>query len=506
MKTRNMICALSLLLLVAEATTVVSCAEKELSAANISNGMNATKVPMEFNTDAATVGTSTRTSINADLQVLWSDNDAISIFDGRENNEFTIASGVGASSGSFTGEAYETDTYYALYPYSTEAKCESGVISSKLPSEQTAVAGSFDTMLSPAVGTSDGSALTLENVAGLIAFELKDIPEGKTVKRVSFNAESSLTGGYTVDTAGSGMTAAEGNPISGVTVLAGDENQALTEGETYYAVVIPGTYSNFTSTVTFSDGTTFLRQANRPVTINANGGVSLPVLASAENIEYEWSKGYLTVDENGYRFTDTDSENGTESLGMYFRYHSAYALETGMDVAEVKEGITAWYLDETDGKYKTTTVSFSDIPKEDAGDPCSRVPVADGESKWMTPTLTQWKAWAYKTTQYSAMVSYNNQDDRGVYAVYDTDPSEENQDPMYIFASGYTPTTGGKWQRSDFCAMWIESGNLENGAVVNYVEIRPDVESNSANPAYKTHTVTNLNTQAMQIRCIREVK
>ena len=501
-----MICALSLLLLVAEATTVVSCAEKELSAANISNGMNATKVPMEFNTDAATVGTSTRTSINADLQVLWSENDAICIFDGQSNNEFTLASGVGEASGRFTGEAYASGTYYALYPYSAEAKCESGVITSELPSEQTAVAGSFDTMLSPAVGSSEGNGLALENVAGLIAFELKDIPEGKSVKRVSFNAESSLAGNYTVDASGSPMTAAEGNPLTGVTVSAGNGLQELTEGETYYAVVIPGTYSNFTSTVTFSDGTTFLRQANRPVTIAANGGVSLPVLASAENAVYEWSPGYLTVDENGYRFTDTDSENGTESLGMYFRYHSAYALETGMDVAEVNDWITAWYLDETDGKYKTRTVSFSEIPKEDTGDPCSRVPVAEGESKWMTPTLSQWKSWAYKTEQYSAMVSYNNQDERGVYAVYDTDPSENNQSPMYIFASGFVPTTGGKWQRSDFCAMWIESGNLENGSVLNYVEIKPSAASNSANPAYKTHTVSNLNTQAMQIRCIREVK
>ena len=47
------------------------------------------RIPMEFRTSDCP-GTDTRTSITSDFSVLWSEKDAISIFDGVYNNMFSI--------------------------------------------------------------------------------------------------------------------------------------------------------------------------------------------------------------------------------------------------------------------------------------------------------------------------------------------------------------------------------------------------------------------------------
>lgn len=77
----------------------------------------------------------TRAEIDG-LEIKWSTGDKISVFDGVKESdgsyarEFTIDDGEeGSASASFSGEAAESDTYYAIYPYvvskTVESKCTS---------------------------------------------------------------------------------------------------------------------------------------------------------------------------------------------------------------------------------------------------------------------------------------------------------------------------------------------------------------------------------------------
>ena len=239
------------------------------------------KKAMDFVTDFP--NSFTKTSLNGQ-QVLWSENDALSIFDGTDNNRFTITSGAGENVGNFTGKAYEASEYYALYPYSESASYADGMIYAELPSVQTATEASFATMLNPSVGVSTGTALRLANIAGLISFTIEDIPSGQTVQSVVFEAESSLSGEYSVNVASFALNAS-GENVTGVTVTSA-EGESLTAGNAYYAVVFPGKYERLKFTVNFTDGTTFYKTSNIPLTISAGGGISVAIPASGQ-IDYD---------------------------------------------------------------------------------------------------------------------------------------------------------------------------------------------------------------------------
>ena len=88
-------------------------------------------------------GTTTKEALGSEGKILWESGDAISIFDGDGNNQFTLNTGIdGQKSGSFTGKCYESESYVAVYPYtagatlSDDRKSVSNIV---LPDEQEAV-------------------------------------------------------------------------------------------------------------------------------------------------------------------------------------------------------------------------------------------------------------------------------------------------------------------------------------------------------------------------------
>ena len=236
-----------------------------------------TRVQMEF-----TAGTvDTKTSIN-DLEVLWSAGDAISVFDGTNNNRFNLTGGEGTKSATFSGLAETVSEYVALYPYSAHASFADNTITATLPVEQySTVGGSFDTMLNPAVAKSSDNTLTFRNIAGLIRINVTNVPEGLGIREIQAKAATSLTGEYTVNTSGDDFEAvASGSEVNGVRLVAKDGGE-LAEGA-YNLVVLPGEYANFKVTVILTDGSYIAKGGeNAPVaTIPANGGINITIDAS----------------------------------------------------------------------------------------------------------------------------------------------------------------------------------------------------------------------------------
>ena len=119
----------TMLALMAGAMTFTGCTSDILE--NTPEQIPSALKPMTFTAIQEGQGDATRTAIDG-TAINWTENDAISIFDGVADEkgnyarEFTIKEGdEGKPSGTFTGEADPAaTTYYALYPYSASTKEE----------------------------------------------------------------------------------------------------------------------------------------------------------------------------------------------------------------------------------------------------------------------------------------------------------------------------------------------------------------------------------------------
>ena len=259
--------------------SAVSCSIEE---SNIDPIPADPRVPMTF-----TAGEFTKTSLDPGNKnaVYWSEGDAISIFDGTNNNEFTLTKGAGTASAKFEGEAVPDQKYYALYPYSASAEFSGTVITSSLPAEQQYVGATFDTMLNPSVAVADeNNNLAFYNVASILQINVSGLPNSKSVREIQISADESLTGEYTVDMSGDAFSAAaSGTEISGLRLLvdsADMETDSNSDGSiSYYAVVLPGTYGNLKISVIYSDNS-YSEKSFENVTLVASDGNYVNVEAS----------------------------------------------------------------------------------------------------------------------------------------------------------------------------------------------------------------------------------
>ena len=153
---------LTIVLLGTAAAAAISCSNKD----NLEPAASE-RVPMQFSAGTPAI---TKTAIAEDgTSVVWSEGDAIGIFD-TQINKFDLIAGDGTSEGRFSGFALPDAEYYALYPYDETASIAGGIISATLPSAQYSTAdGTFSTMLNPAVAKADASnSLAFDYVAAMM--------------------------------------------------------------------------------------------------------------------------------------------------------------------------------------------------------------------------------------------------------------------------------------------------------------------------------------------------
>ena len=201
--------------------------------------------------------------------MLWSKGDMISIFDGTGNNRFTLKDGAGSSTATFSGEAKPDATYYGLYPYSEEAGCVSGTITSFLPPEQNSdTDGTFSTMTSPAVAECDGSTLTFKNITALVRVNVANLPSDMKIKSIQLSAAQGMTGEYTVNAFDSAPSAkASGDQKTGVRLYDKDGG-TLADGP-YYLCVLPRAYTDIDIIVKFSDSRHIIQEVSKYSSLRA---------------------------------------------------------------------------------------------------------------------------------------------------------------------------------------------------------------------------------------------
>lgn len=118
----------------------------------------------------------TKTELQADNSIVWTDGDAISLFvgSGEDGGYKLTSSHTGKTSEAiFKGNNIPNEvsgTYWAVYPYNENNTCDGYSITTKLPSKQIAKAGSFADSLFISVAKSESNVMTFYNVCGGIKF------------------------------------------------------------------------------------------------------------------------------------------------------------------------------------------------------------------------------------------------------------------------------------------------------------------------------------------------
>ena len=262
---------LSYFLTVCLLLTAISCKDDNLEPAGDKSAMAFSAVIGDYKTRTAIAGG----------KMLWSERDQISVFDGTYNNCFQITDGTGTSSATFSGEAKPDATYYALYPYSEEASCLSGVISAFLPPEQySSTDGTFDTMSNPAIAECSGSAFTFKNITSLVRVDISNLAQDTRIRSIQLTSDQSMTGEYTVNTFDASPTAKPSGERKTGARLSGKDGMALAGGP-YYLSVFPRSYTNLKIIVKFSDSRHIIQDISN--FINVKAGEILPIEINAED-------------------------------------------------------------------------------------------------------------------------------------------------------------------------------------------------------------------------------
>lgn len=193
-------------------------------------------VETPLTTLVATIDPATKTQLVSGNKVEWLASDEISLFDGAANiRAVTTDSG---SSAKFSAALTTEGPWYALYPYNASAVIDGGVITTALPHEQTAVAGSFADDLNMAVALSDEDVLAFKNVLGLIKFSIGADADIVKVTLTGNNAET-LAGTVDIDYNSGDPTWTINSGAATSIELSG----TFVKGQTYYFAVLPQTFT-----------------------------------------------------------------------------------------------------------------------------------------------------------------------------------------------------------------------------------------------------------------------
>lgn len=344
-----------------------SCSKDEMPfedeiPADTDSSLNAGKVKMEFKAGIDAVSRTVLTTGNA---VEWEADDAISLFDPDSNNKFTTSTG--GQSVTFTGSAKDNqDIYYALYPYDGKATISDNVITTTLPAEQTARAGSFAKMLNPSVAKS-GSDKTLEfkNTCAVVKFTLR-YTGSNNIKKVMFRGNNGepLAGPIQIDASADIPVATVQTDFAGTEVTL---NGVFTSGETYYFVTAPAELSSGL-TITFYDnsGNEWEKVGQKATTLTASRILNLGEVAPGD---FAPSQGYEKID-GAYHIYNADGLIGWAAQND--AKNSNVILQADIDMSgkvwiPIGSGMSAGYYGDFDGNGKYIKNLKVNVTADNAG-------------------------------------------------------------------------------------------------------------------------------------------
>ena len=189
--------------------------------------------------------TDSRTVVEGGTHVYWEPGDEIMVFSGEKSAKFTTditaSSATATFKGTFGEETWPEDIeLWAVYPFNEEAVFDGETITTTLPSEQVARAGSFEKDMNLAIANSFGTTLQFYNVGGGIRFSITE--DG--IKKVLFEGlDGEIISGMIKIGFEEGLPEVQ-EIICGsqfITLLPPDGSETFEKDTWYYIVAIPGT-------------------------------------------------------------------------------------------------------------------------------------------------------------------------------------------------------------------------------------------------------------------------
>ena len=298
-------------------------------------------------------GEATRTSLSG-TEVHWSAGDKVAAFVSNVAHTSTATDILSAKSARFTFSDLAADAVvqYAVYPAAAAADRLAGdVVTVTVPTEQTAVAGSFAEGSAVAIAKGGSSTLGFKNVCGFLAFTIN----ADGVQSVQIYANEKMTGEADV-------IWNDGNPTVsafGTFAYTGVKlTGPFTRGATYYAAVFPGTYTGLTLKLTHSDGYVSTYTNGNSLTVSRKDNVviakNLSLRTPASGTWFEKAPATIGSDVpviivgkvgGSYRLIANADTGDLSSPSA-----ATTATVSGSTVTDVADGFK-WNLSTTDGKF-----------------------------------------------------------------------------------------------------------------------------------------------------------
>ena len=296
-------------------------------------------------------GEATRTSLSG-TEVHWSAGDNVAAFVSNMAHTSTATEILSAKSARFTFSDLAADAVvqYAVYPAAAAVGLAGDVITVTVPTEQTAVAGSFAEGSAVAIAKGGSSTLDFKNVCGFLAFTIN----ADGVQSVHIYANEKMTGEADVNWNSGNPTVSAFKPFAYTGVkLTGP----FTKGATYYAAVFPGTYTGLTLKLTHGNGYVSTYTNSNTLTVSRKDNVVIARnLALRTPVSGTWfEKTPATIGPDvpviivgkvggNYRLI-ANADTGDTSPSA-----ATTATVSGSTVTDVDDGFK-WNLSTTDGKF-----------------------------------------------------------------------------------------------------------------------------------------------------------
>jgi hypothetical protein len=270
----------------------------------------------------------TRTTLDEDFTtVFWMPKESLSVFRGGKMAAFTSTNTEKTASAQFKGMLPEADgdkVIYGLYPYSADASISKDVISTSLPAEQVAVAGTFGDNLFISVARTETYEMGFYNVCSGLRFML-DRGDIQTVTFLS-NGGEPLAGKFSIGFDKDGKPTVKAvEEVSSEVRLSLPDGKTFESGVWYYLVTLPTNLEkgytillegeSIQGTVRSSNAIALNRSKFRSAKLNASRVdykkesdydiVNAGVRAYLENVDYS--------DDPDYKRSDVAKYSGSDS-------------------------------------------------------------------------------------------------------------------------------------------------------------------------------------------------
>ena len=380
---------------------------------------SATKV-MTFTATQEGDEQSTRAAISStDSKVInWQEGDQISIFDGTNNNQFTLKDGKGTKSATFQGVAASAETYTAVYPYQSEATLSgTSVEKVTLKATQNATANSFDKEAALMIAEGgDGNTLNFKNVVGYV--KVKPTFNCKRIDLKAFDNSAVLAGTGTV-------SYNNGEPKLDLS-NAETKDYAITltgdiKADNYYYIAVPPVTLKAGWTIEFTakdNGKLYSRKGTNDITFTRNKVTDLGEFATTGDYWYDPVRAdqevdlglTITIGTKNYKVIFAKSNLTTTGLatneydyGDYFAWGAIKPWYTEID--KTSSSWTATW--EKSGGYSITNAPFYNSSTDsytkytpgdalEASDDAARQ-ILKGD--WRIPTTEIWAALVNNSTK-----------------------------------------------------------------------------------------------------------